>query len=85
MFGKDRFILINNDPSDAETQFDPKDVKARFFDTSTAKGKPKTPEEQAKSDAEAAKLNQDIQQMVDTLPQFDNLSTAKTKINQFLS
>lgn len=85
MFGEDKFILINNDPSDAETQFDPEDVKARFFDISTAKGKPKTPEEQAKSDAEAAKLNQDIQQMVDTLPQFDNLSTAKTKINQFLS
>jgi len=84
MFGEDKFILINNNPLDAETQFDPENIKKRFFDTSTAKGKPKTPEEQAKSKAEFEKLNQDIQQMVNTLPQFDDLSTAKTKINQFL-
>jgi len=85
MFGEDKFILINNNPLDAETQFDPEEIQTRFFDTSTAKGKPKTPEEQAKSEAEFKKLNQNIQQMVNILPQFDNLSTAKTKINQFLS
>jgi predicted kinase len=85
MFGEDKFILINNNPLDAETQFDPKEIQTRFFDTSIAKGKPKTPEEQAKSKAEFEKLNQDIQQMVNTLPQFDDLSIAKTKINQFLS
>jgi len=85
MFGEDKFILINNNPLDAETQFNPEEIQTRFFDTSTAKGKPKTPEEQAKSEDEVRKLNQDIQQMVNTLPQFDDLSTAKTKINQFLS
>jgi len=85
MFGEDKFILINNNPLDAETQFNPEEIQTRFFDTSTAKGKPKTPEEQAKSEAEFKELNQNIQQMVNTLPQFDDLSTAKTKINQFLS
>jgi predicted kinase len=85
MFGENRFILINNNPKDAEMQFSPEEVKRRFFDTSSAKGKPKTPEEIAKAKADIEKLNQDIQQMVDTLPQFDTLSIAKTKINQFLS
>ena len=83
MFGKDKFILINNNPPKAETQFNPKDIKTRFFDTSTAKGRSKTPEEQAKSKAESEKLNQNIQQLLQTTPKFDNLSTAKTKIKNF--
>jgi predicted kinase len=85
MFGEDKFILINNNPSDTETQFDPEEIQTRFFDTSTAKGKPKTPEEQAKSKADREKLNQDIQQLLQTTPKFDDISFAKSKIQQFLS
>ena len=51
----------------------------------TATGKPKTQEEQAKSDADKAQLNKDIESMVDQLPEFDTIDTAKNKINEFIS
>ncbi len=41
--------------------------------------------EQAKSNADKAQLNSDIEQMVDKLPQFDTLATAKQKIQSFLA
>ena len=76
----DRFILINNDPKDANKAFDPAEVKRIYFDTSKAKGKPKTPEEQAKSRADAEQLNQDIISLVKSIPQTDTLDSAKSKI-----
>ena len=84
LFGPDNFILINNNPEDTDNQFNPEEVKKLYFDTSSAKGKPKSPEEQAKSDEDAAKLNQDIKQMVNQLPTFDTLQTAQSKLNKFL-
>ena len=80
----DNFILINNDPSDANKAFSLA-LLERYLLAQTATGKPKTPEEQAKSDADKAQLNRDIEQMVKTLPKFDTLSTAKQKINSFLA
>ena len=59
VFG-DNLVIINNDPKDAETDFDENEIKRRFFDTSKAKGKPKTPEEQAKSKADVEQINKDI-------------------------
>jgi predicted kinase len=84
LFGDNNFILINNNPKDTKSEYNPEEIKRLYFDTSSAKGKPKTPEEQAKSDEEAAKLNQDIKQMVNQLPSFDTLQSTQTKINKFL-
>jgi predicted kinase len=76
----DRFILINNDPKDANKTFDPAEVKKLYFDTAKFSGKPKTPEEQAKSKADAEQLNQDIISLVKSIPQTDTLDSAKSKI-----
>jgi predicted kinase len=76
----DRFILINNDPEDANKTFDPAEVKKLYFDTAKFSGKPKTPEEQAKAKADAEQLNQDIISLVKQIPQTDTLDSAKSKI-----
>ena len=76
----DRFILINNNPEDADNSFDINTVKRLYFDTAKAKGKPKTPEEIAKAKADAEQLNQDIASLVKSIPQTDTLDSAKSKI-----
>lgn len=78
------FILLNNNPEDANKEFNA-DLLEPYVKDSTAIGKPKTPEEQAKSDADKAQLNKDIESMVNQLPKFDTLDTAKNKINEFVS
>jgi len=78
------FILLNNNPKDAKQEFNA-DLLKPFIQASTAVGKPKTPEEQAKSDADKAQLNKDIESMVNKLPEFDSIDTAKKKINEFVS
>jgi predicted kinase len=78
------FILLNNNPKDANREFNT-DLLEPYVQASTAIGKPKTPEEQAKSDADKAQLNKDIESMVNQLPKFDTLDTAKNKINEFVS
>ena len=80
----DNFILINNDPNDANKSFSAALLEPYLL-AQTATGKPKTPEEQAKSDADKAQLNRDVEQMVKTLPKFDTLDSAKQKINTFIS
>lgn len=80
----DRFILINNDPKDTTKGFSPELTKP-YFEASKAKGKPKTPEEQAKSKADREKLNADIEALVKEIPEFDTLDSAKSKINAFVS
>ena len=78
------FILLNNNPKEANKAFN-SDLLEPYIKDSTALGKPKTPEEQAKSDADKAQLNKDIESMVNQLPKFDTLDTAKNKINEFVS
>ena len=78
------FILLNNNPKDAKQGFNI-DLLEPYIKSSSAIGKPKTPEEQAKSDANKAQLNKDIESMVNKLPEFDTLDTAKNKINEFIS
>ena len=78
------FILLNNNPKDAKQEFNT-DLLEPYVQASTAIGKPKTPEEQAKSDADKAQLNKDIESMVNKLPEFDSIDTAKKKINEFVS
>ena len=82
-FGDD-FILINNDPKDAEKDYNPEEIKKRFFDTTKSVGKPKTPEEIAKSAREKEQLNQDIKDLLSVDRSFDTLDQAKQKINQFI-
>ena len=83
VFG-DNFILVNNDPKDAETDYNPEEIKKRFFDTTKSVGKPKTPEEIAKSAREKEQLNQDIKDLLSVDRSFDTLDQAKQKINQFI-
>lgn len=77
------FILLNNDPENINKEFSSELVKP-FLQVSTAVGKPKTPEEMAKSKAEKEQLNKDIESMVKTLPKFDDISSAKSKIQNFI-
>jgi predicted kinase len=80
----DAFTIVNNNPKDANQSFSSALIEP-YLRAQTATGKPKTPEEQAKSDADKAQLNRDIEQMVDKLPKFDTLATAKQKIQSFLA
>jgi predicted kinase len=77
------FILLNNDSKNANKGFSPELIKP-YTQASSAVGKPKTPEEMAKSKAEKDALNQDIESMVKTLPKFDDISSAKSKIQNFI-
>jgi predicted kinase len=80
----DNLIIVNNDPANAETNFDEKEIKARFFDTSKAKGKIKSPEERAKSIADIEQLNKDIKTYIKIQPDFTSMSDVKAKIQAFI-
>ena len=80
----DNFILINNDPKDADTSFDPQEIKRRFFDTAKAKGKPKTPEELAKKKVEVEAMNKNIEQLLKQKPKFTPRDQAISKIKAFI-
>lgn len=79
----DNFILINNDPEDANKSFTP-ELIAPYLSSSKATGKPKTPEQKEKSRLEKERLNNSIKSQVETLPDFTDMSTAKSKIQSFL-
>lgn len=81
-FGKN-FILLNNNPEDANKGFSPELIKP-YTQDSAAVGKPKTPEEMAKSKAEKEALNKEIEVMVNKLPEFDSIDSAKSKIQNFI-
>jgi len=76
----DRFILINNDPEDANKTFDSEAIQKLF---PMPKGKEKSPEELAKSKAEKEAVNQQIQSLLQKEPEFDSIETAKSKIDEF--
>lgn len=80
----DNFVLINNDPKDADTSFDPEEIKRKFIATSKAKGKPKTPEEMAKRKAEVEAMNKNIQQLLKQKPKFTPKDQAISKIKAFI-
>lgn len=79
----DNFILLNNNPENSEKGFSPELIQP-YLQASTAKGKPKSPEEMAKSKAEKDAINKDIETMVNKLPEFDSVDTAKSKIQNFI-
>ena len=80
----DNFVIVNNNPKEAKTSYDPSEIKKRFFDTAKFKGKEKSPEELAKAKAEVDQLNKDIQDLVKSTPDFDTIEQAKSKIQQFI-
>jgi predicted kinase len=80
----DNLVVINNDPKDADKSFDPQEIKRKFFDTSKAKGKPKTPEEIEKAKADVAQLNKDIELAIQQQPKFTPAATAVSKIKSFI-
>ena len=79
----DNFILLNNNSEGSNQDFSLELLKP-YLQASTASGKPKTPEEIAKSANEKEQINRDIESMVKTLPEFDDMSSAKAKIQNFI-
>jgi predicted kinase len=80
----DNLVVINNDPKDADKSFDSQEIKRRFFDTSKAKGKPKTPEEIAKTKADVTQLNKDIELALQQKIKFTPSAEAVAKIKAFI-
>ena len=78
----DNIVLINNDPPDStvDKSFDPEVIKQLF---PMPVGKPKTPEELAKSKAEKEKTDQEIKSLMNIEQQFDTFDEAKQKVTQF--
>lgn len=79
----DNFILLDNNPENTNKGFSPELIKP-YTQDSAAVGKPKTPEEIAKSVAEKEALNKEIEVMVKQLPEFDSVDSAKSKIQNFI-
>ena len=79
----DKFVLINNDP-EGKLEFDPAVAKERFFKTVKGSGKVYTPDEKAKRDKEIVDLNANIEQLIQSTPEFTSMGDAKSKINSFL-
>jgi dephospho-CoA kinase len=80
---EDNFILLDNNPENTNKGFSVELIKP-YTQDSTAVGKPKTPEEMAKSKAEKEALNKEIEVMVKQLPEFDSVDSAKSKIQNFI-
>ena len=79
----DKFVLINNDPK-GKLEYDPAYAREKFFKTVKGSGKVYTPDEKAKRDKEIADLNANIQQLIQTTPEFSSIDDAKNKVNNFL-
>jgi dephospho-CoA kinase len=75
-------VIVNNDPEDVDKSFDPEQIQQLF---PMPQGKPKTPEEIAKSKANKEKTNQEIKVLLDIEQEFDTFDVAKQKVNQFIN
>ena len=83
-FGDD-FTLVNLDPEDANKDFDENFIYKNYIEPLGQVGKEKSPEEKAKSKAEAEKIYLDIKQTLKSQPKFDTVEQAKTKITNFIN
>ena len=83
-FGDD-FTLVNLDPEDANKDFDENFIYKTYIEPLGQVGKEKSPEEKAKSKAEAEKIYSDIKQTLKSQPKFDTVEQAKTKITNFIN
>jgi dephospho-CoA kinase len=75
-------VIVNNDPLDVDKSFDPEQIQQLF---PMPKGKPKTPEEIAKSRADKEKTNQEIKDLLNAEREFDTFDEAKQKVSQFIN
>jgi dephospho-CoA kinase len=75
-------VIVNNDPKDVDKSFDPEQIQQLF---PMPQGKPKTPEELAKSKADKEKTNQEIKALLNIEQEFDTFDVAKQKVNQFIN
>ena len=75
-------VIVNNDPEDVDKLFDPEQIQQLF---PMPQGKPKTPEELAKSKADKEKTNQEIKALLNLEQEFDTFDVAKQKVNQFIN
>lgn len=82
-FGGD-FTIVDLNPEDANKSFDEDFIYKTYIKPLGQVGKEKTPEELAKSKAEANQISSDIKQLISTQPEFDNIEQAKSKITNFI-
>ena len=75
-------VVINNDPEDVDKTYDPEKIMQLF---PSPKGKPKTPEELAKSKAKKDELNATIKDLLAAEREFDTFDEAKTKVAAFVN
>ena len=79
------FVLLNNDPKDANKDFNEDFIYKNYIEPLGKIGKEKSPEEKAKSKAESEQLYLDIKQTLKSQPEFDTVEQAKTKITNFIN
>jgi len=76
--------IVNN--SEESFEFNPEEYIARYVEgEDKVVGKPKTPEEITKKEKEMDILFKNVQQLVKQKIDFDTLSSAKSKLNNFLT
>lgn len=80
------FILVNNNPKDSilGQEYSPEEIKKLYFDTTTVHGKPKSKEEMDKASQSKEEINREVSDLVKIEQQFDDIETAKNKINSFI-
>lgn len=78
-------IVVVNTSDNKDLNVFSKDKLQKYFEQSKAVGKPKTPEEQQKAQAERDQLISDIEKMSVKFPTTDTLEQAKTKITNFIN
>ena len=83
-FGDD-FTIVDLDPKDANKDFDENFIYKNYIEPLGQVGKEKSPEEKAKSKAEAEKIYLDIKQTLKTQPKFDTIEQTQTKITNFIN
>jgi predicted kinase len=81
----DTFTLVNLDPEDADKKFDQEYIFKTYIEPLGQIGKEKSPEELAKSKAEADQIYSDIKSSLSNQPDFDTIEQAKTKITNFIN
>lgn len=82
-FGGD-IAVIDNDSKDANKEFDKDYIYNTFIKPLGQIGKPKSPEEIAKSKAEREQMEANIEQLIQTQPEFETIEQAKNKITNFI-
>ena len=80
----DNFVIVNLDPENAKKGFDEEYVFKTYIEPLGQVGKEKSPEELAKSKAEAEQTYSDIKQTLKIQPEFDTLEQSKQKITNFI-